>query len=280
MGGPFEPAGSASSSEYDEGHLAMVYTALAVLLILGDDLSRVNRARMLDFVRSLQLPSGCFCAYTGGESDMRFLYCATAICTMLRDDEWRGVDVGAATRYVLSAQNFDGGLGLGPGQESHGGSIYTGLAALALMGTLPELPRRDGLVGWIAQRQVGGYQGRPNKDEDTCYSFWFGAALALLGAPGLTDLPSLSKFAMTCECPGFGGLAKCAGNHPDVLHSYYALCGLSIAGLRPLQPLDCRLGISARAAVAAGLASPDVCLVAEPDEEGEEAAQTEAAAAS
>jgi len=27
---------------------------------------------------------------------MRFLYCAAAICTMLRDDAWAGVDVRAS----------------------------------------------------------------------------------------------------------------------------------------------------------------------------------------
>ena len=48
-------------------------------------------------MRSLQDAQGCFCAYSGGESDMRFLYCATAICTMLRDDSWAGVDVRVAT---------------------------------------------------------------------------------------------------------------------------------------------------------------------------------------
>ena len=59
------------------------------------------------------------------------------------------------------------------------GSLYTALAALALMGALEELPNRDGIVQWCAARQVGGFQGRPNKDEDTCYSFWIGATLAL-----------------------------------------------------------------------------------------------------
>ena len=31
------------------------------------------------------------------------------------------------------------------------------------------------------QRQVGGFQGRVNKDPDTCYSFWVGASLKMLG---------------------------------------------------------------------------------------------------
>merc|ERR1719469_318013 len=200
MGGPFCPDGGASSSEYDEGYLAMTYTALAVLVILKDDLRRIDRAALFRFVRSLQDRHGCFAAYSGGESDMRFLYCATAICTLMRDEEWSGVDVQAATAFVMASQNYDGGLGLGPGQESQGGSIYTGLAALQLMGTISQLPRRGQLIQWIVQRQVGGFQGRPNKDEDTCYSFWLGASLSLLGAPRITDLAALAAFAMSCEC--------------------------------------------------------------------------------
>lgn len=32
-------------------------------------------------------------------------------------------------------------------------------------------------VRWICQRQLGGFQGRPGKVEDVCYSFWCAAAL-------------------------------------------------------------------------------------------------------
>jgi len=34
MGGPYSAGGAPSSSEYDEGHLAMTYTALAVLVVV------------------------------------------------------------------------------------------------------------------------------------------------------------------------------------------------------------------------------------------------------
>ena len=54
MGGPFTAGGSPSSSEYDGGHLAMTYTALAVLVVLKDDLRRIDRIALLEFVRSLQ----------------------------------------------------------------------------------------------------------------------------------------------------------------------------------------------------------------------------------
>lgn len=33
------------------------------------------------------------------------------------------------------------------------------------------------LKRWLIFRQQSGFQGRPNKDVDTCYSFWIGATL-------------------------------------------------------------------------------------------------------
>lgn len=38
----------------------------------------------------------------GGESDMRFVYCACAVSYMLND--WSGVDTEAATRYIQRSQ--------------------------------------------------------------------------------------------------------------------------------------------------------------------------------
>jgi len=58
LGAPFSNAGAASTSEFDGGHLAMTYTALAILVILGDDLAGVDRAATLAFVRSMQDPRG------------------------------------------------------------------------------------------------------------------------------------------------------------------------------------------------------------------------------
>lgn len=267
---PFEGArGAPPTSAYDVGHLAMTYTALATLTILGDDLSRVDRAAALAHVRTLQQPDGSFCAVEGGESDMRFVYCAAAICSFLRDgggagedlgeegssNEWEGMDAPKATAYILASQAYDGALGLGPGTESHGGSTYTGLAALALMGSGSLLPRREAAVRWCVERQLGGFQGRPNKDEDTCYSFWIGGALELLGAGGLTSLEAVACFARCCQYKR-GGLSKVPDAHPDVLHSYFACAGLSVAGHAELLPLDARFGISVRARDAAGLRAP------------------------
>jgi len=45
-----------------------------------------------------------------------------------------------------------------------------------------------------------------------------------------------------------GGFAKSPDAYPDVLHTYYSLCGLSLIGEIGLLELHCGLGISQRAA--------------------------------
>ena len=54
----------------------------------------------------------------------------------------------------------------------------------------------EGLKQWCLQRQKSGFQGRPNKDVDTCYSFWVGASL---------DVRSY----VSTECFGFGRESGC-----------------------------------------------------------------------
>merc|ERR1719320_1843011 len=108
---------SLPSHPYDHGHIAMTYTALASLLVMGDDLSKLNRKAVIAGVRSLQLPDGSYkAALEGGENDMRFLYCAACICSMLRN--WDGMNTEMAVHYVMESISYDGGIGQGPGLES------------------------------------------------------------------------------------------------------------------------------------------------------------------
>ena len=43
---------------YNYSHIAMTYTALATLITLGDDLSRVDKAAVVDSLKHLQLDNG------------------------------------------------------------------------------------------------------------------------------------------------------------------------------------------------------------------------------
>jgi len=240
---------SLPSHPYDHGHIAMTYTALTSLLVLGDDLGKVNRKAVIAGVRALQLPDGSFkAALEGGENDMRFLYCAACICSILGD--WDGMNVEAALSYVLSSISYEGGIGQGPGLEAHGGSTFCGVAALKLMGKLDDLgdERLRRLVRWCVFRQAdnSGFMGRPNKPEDTCYSFWVGATLSLLGRLDLCDKDASRLFVLSTQDPVTGGLAKWVDTQTDPLHTYLGLSGLGLQGEEGVLEVDPALNISKR----------------------------------
>jgi geranylgeranyl transferase type-1 subunit beta len=257
---------------FNHGHVAMTYTALCTLRALGDDLSRVDKRAIIQALKSLQQisssssssssGSGAFCCIAvGSEEDLRFLYCACCISHMLND--WSGIDQDKAVDYIVSCKSFDGALALLPGQEGHGGSTFVGIASLVLLQRLDSVLDdtnnnnwRSDLIHWCVSRQVAGMQGRPNKDEDTCYSYWIGATLRLVG--GRDDLlhhDLLRGYVMKCQT-AMGGFSKVIGAYPDVLHAYYSLSYLSLSqphfsgdneddgrGIQ-LKKLNCTLGVS------------------------------------
>lgn len=48
------------------------------------------------------MPNGCYTAAKDGtESDMRFLFCAAAICYVL--DDWNGMDIKNATEFIINS---------------------------------------------------------------------------------------------------------------------------------------------------------------------------------
>ncbi|KAG6592726.1 Geranylgeranyl transferase type-1 subunit beta [Phytophthora cinnamomi] len=255
LGGAFGCAPAEYQSEvYDSSNVAATYAALCILRTLGDDLSRVNKAAIVSSLKHLQNKrTGCFSSVnSGSEEDMRFVYCACAVSYIL--DDWSGVDLGAMVRFVNSCLNYDGGIGLSPGAESHGGAMFTAIASLFLSGRMMQLNcEQSELVRWLVFRQQGGFQGRCNKTPDSCYAFWNGATLDLLGKHSLVDIPSCKQFIYTCQFP-FGGVCKYPDTVPDVMHSYLSLAWLSIASnssanteegdkLPKLAPLDTKLQV-------------------------------------
>jgi geranylgeranyl transferase type-1 subunit beta len=240
----------------DFGHVAMTYTALAVLKILGDDFSRVNKKSITAALRKLQKPDGCFSATAAGsEIDIRFLFCACAISTFLND--WSGVDIDSAYSYILSSRGYDEAFSHGPFLESHGGSTYCAVSALVLMDKLKDIPNKEKLTEWLLGRQFTGFNGRPNKDCDTCYSFWVGASIANLDAVEFINAEASCNFTLGCQSETIGGISKQANTYPDILHSYMAISGLSLIGQMPdkIQPIVPALGITRRAAQ--GLVVPE-----------------------
>ncbi|KAF5453539.1 hypothetical protein F2P56_028436 [Juglans regia] len=238
-------------------HLASTYSALAILKIVGYDFSSIDSETMLTSMRNLQQPDGSFMPiHIGAETDLRFVYCAVAICFMFED--WRGMDKEKAKGYIINCQSYDGGFGLRPGSESHGGATYCAVASLRLMGFIGDDLLSSStsstvnvplLLDWIFQRQAtnGGFQGRPNKDSDTCYAFWIGAVLRILGGHKLIDEKALRGFLLTCQSE-YGGFSKFPGQVPDLYHSYYGFTAFSLLGELGMNSLCVELGMTDLAA--------------------------------
>ena len=234
--------------EHTHSHVAMTYTALCTLAALGDDLSRVDKVKAVASLQALQRHDGSFqCIQVGSEHDMRFLYCACVISYLLND--WSAVDKDRAVTFVQSCIAYDGGIALNPGQEGHGGSTFCGVAALMLLERMDVLDSHL-LIHWCVHRQVGGMQGRPNKAEDTCYSYWIGATLMLLGRGDLLDNHELRRFVLKCQTP-MGGFSKMKGATPDMLHAFYSMSWLSLSSAYredgcedlSLKSMNCTIGI-------------------------------------
>uniref|UniRef100_A0A8C3Y719 Geranylgeranyl transferase type-1 subunit beta n=1 Tax=Catharus ustulatus TaxID=91951 RepID=A0A8C3Y719_CATUS len=250
LGMPFNPSkGPGISHPYDSGHIAMTYTGLSCLVILGDDLSRVNKDAILAGLRALQLEDGSFCAVLeGSENDMRFVYCASCICYML--DNWSGMDMKKAIDYIRRSMSYDNGLAQGAGLESHGGSTFCGIASLCLMGKLEEVfseKELNRIRRWCIMRQQNGYHGRPNKPVDTCYSFWVGATLKLLNIFQYTNFEKNRNYILSTQDRLVGGFAKWPDSHPDALHAYFGICGLSLIGESGICKVHPALNVSTRA---------------------------------
>jgi geranylgeranyl transferase type-2 subunit beta len=142
--------------------------------------------------------TGTFAGDEYGEQDTRFLYAALNALSLLHLTHL--VDQPLAVKYIQSCANFDGGYGVSPGAESHSGQIFACLAALSIANALDTVDA-DKLGAWLSERQVegGGLNGRPEKLEDSCYSWWVGASLAILSRLHWVDGEKLGKFILGCQ---------------------------------------------------------------------------------
>lgn len=104
----------------------------------------------------------------------------------------------------------------------------------------------EGLKRWLLYRQEDGFNGRPNKPVDTCYTFWIGASLKILDAYDLIDEEKLKSFVFATQDTIMGGFSKWVSYSPDPLHTYMVLAGLSLMNYPQLNEVEPMLNISKR----------------------------------
>ncbi|KAK3197366.1 hypothetical protein GRF29_1536g1524455 [Pseudopithomyces chartarum] len=182
-GGGFRPApatdlGTARSEgnqTWDPVHMAGTFFALLILVNLGDDLERVKRREILQWLPKLQRPDGGFGETLGeddrveGGNDSRFGFMAMGIRWMLRGNLQGSVegvpdiDVDAFVECVQVAETYDGGLSEAPYHEAHAGFTSCAISALHLVDRLPTKEPDGRIRGlrnlpktlhWLAARQT------------------------------------------------------------------------------------------------------------------------------
>ena len=87
---------------------------------------------------------------------------------------------------------------------------------------------QDDCVNYLLNRQTqyGGFNGRPNKHVDGCYSYWVCASLRILGKEKLIDADAFSDFVMNCCQEESGqGLRDKPDVECDSYHTCYVLGG-------------------------------------------------------
>ncbi|KAJ7368111.1 terpenoid cyclases/protein prenyltransferase alpha-alpha toroid [Mycena albidolilacea] len=221
------------------GHDAHIHSTLSAvqILVMYDALDRLDVPRVAKFILSLQQPSGVFAGDSFGEIDTRFSYIAVNALSLLgcldQLDQNKTVD------YIKQCRNFDGGFGSSVGAESHAGQVFPCVAALTILDRLDAVDGET-LAWWLAERQLpnGGLNGRPEKLEDVCYSFWVLSALAVLNKVSWIDSGKLTSFILSAQDPEKGGISDRPGNMVDVFHTQFGVAALSILGYPGLVDLD------------------------------------------
>ncbi|RAL62425.1 hypothetical protein DID88_004991 [Monilinia fructigena] len=89
-----------------------------------------------------------------------------------------------------------------------------------------------------------GFNGRCNKRVDTCYCFWVGASLNMLGFPNVINKDGSRRFLFEKTQHMIGGFGKTPGDPPDIYHSYLGLAALAVLKEPGVKELDSALCIS------------------------------------
>lgn len=221
-------------------HLAATFAVvMAIAMIGGDDAyNAIDRHAMYKWLMEMKTSNGAFSLHTGGEIDVRGVYCAVVVASVLNimtPELIKGVP-----EFIAQCQTCEGGIGPFPGVEAHGGYTLCGLAALEILGRTDVLDISR-LAKWMCARQMafeGGFSGRTNKLVDGCYSYWVGGTFPLLQrALGRTDKDgymcdrkALQRYILACcQDLKFGGLRDKPGKPADLYHTMYCLVGLSLS---------------------------------------------------
>jgi geranylgeranyl transferase type-2 subunit beta len=91
----------------------------------------------------------------------------------------------------------------------------------------------------LRQTESGGFNGRPEKLPDVCYSWWILSTLFMINRQHWVDFQALSTFILKSQdLEGKGGIADRPDDETDVFHTFFGIAGLSLMGSEGLVRID------------------------------------------
>tara|TARA_B110000285_G_C14999391_1_gene550629 strand:+ start:698 stop:961 length:264 start_codon:yes stop_codon:yes gene_type:complete len=86
-----------------------------------------------------------------------------------------------------------------PGAESHAAYVFCCVGAIKMMG-YESLIDKDKLGQWLSRRQTltGGFNGRPEKLPDVCYSWWILSSCYMIDRQNWINLDKLKEYILNC----------------------------------------------------------------------------------
>lgn len=222
----------------DNPHVVTNYAVLMAIALIGmeEGYKLVDRQKTYKFLMSLKLPNGAFMTSRDMEYDLRSTFTAVLIAyeyNILTPELKEGV-----AEYVFSCVNEDGGFSPRPGCESHAGYVHSAIGILYLLNRLDDI-NLNSVIRWIAERQMqfsGGFQGRPNKLVDSCYSWWIGSSSRIisehLNIEPFWNVEAMTDYLVRSAQALSGGFRDHQPTSPNYFHTLYGLAGLCVSGLR------------------------------------------------
>jgi len=215
-------------------------THYAVLILKQfNSLHLIDTESVVKYILSLSNSDGSFSLDYDGEKDTRFSYCAISSLKLLGAHSIIKEKLKLYTEYVLACQNFDGGFGGSPGAESHAAYTFCAIGFLGISEQL-NLINKEIVCQWLSSRQthLGGFNGRPEKLADVCYSWWVLSCFYMIGNQKFIDEELLKEFILDCQDSDEGGFSDRPGNCNDVFHTFFGLAALSLMGGFKLNRID------------------------------------------
>ena len=209
-----------------DSHLLFTLSAIQILIMLKE--IPENTERIVSYILSMQNENGSFRGDNYGEVDTRFSYCALISLYLLNKRVELDSILHKAINYIEGCRNWDGGFGASPGSESHSGNIFCCQALLKLFNS--ESSTNTNLIDWLGwrQKESGGLNGRPQKLEDVCYSWWVLSSLANLNSLGVVDRGLLEQFILDSQEEVEGPIADRPGDMGDIFHTFFGIAGLAL----------------------------------------------------